>query len=696
MKNLIQRFIKICPKTGKIKGLRSLKGIARIFLPLIGLLALIWIVFRVSTKPSRIEYPCVKAAMPFASGFIAYVTGLILSALIFIKAKKLFQTANYWIASLLFVAGLGVTVLFQGLDQSTEASIKTFTPPVHEPYGNAKGIFPGRVVWIHNPDATNENCTLTQNYDGVTNENDNGWFLNKNNNQAVIDAMLSKGLQGLTGELSDTAAWHAIFKFYNNNNGKGETSYQPNEKIFIKTNCTSSWGGNFNTNNLSKIDSRFNQWFQISETSPQIVLAVLRQLIDTLGISQENIYVGDPMKHSYKHSYDLWNNEYPNIHYLDHDANYSALGREQALMGDSAVIFYSDSGKILRTEVWSPGNPGTDDPAYDDRIYKIFEETDYIINIPMLKGHRRAGITAFAKNHFGSHTRDNASHLHNGLVWPQELVEGGSHREGYGLYRVQVDLMGHKILGGKNLLYLMDALWSADHELASPKKFQSAPFNGDWMSSIFLSLDPVAIESVGYDFLQSEFTDERDNSDEAGQYIQMNGVEDYLHQTADPANWPDSILGADDIKYPFAGYDPEGDGTLLASLGTHEHWNNPDDKQYSRNLGTGDGIELYVPTFVSVENTSPKTPEEFILFNNYPNPFNPSTTIKFQLKEGSNVKLSVYDVAGKVIDVILNNEYKPSGTYEVKYRAERLSSGVYFLLMEAGRYSKTIKMVYMK
>ena len=48
-------------------------------------------------------------------------------------------------------------------------------------------------------------------------------------------------------------------------------------------------------------------------------------------------------------------------------------------------------------------------------------------------------------------------------------------------------------------------------------------------------------------------------------------------------------------------YDPEGDGTRLASLGVHEHWNNPTDKQYSRNLGTGNGIELVVPSLRSAD-----------------------------------------------------------------------------------------------
>ena len=64
-------------------------------------------------------------------------------------------------------------------------------------------------------------------------------------------------------------------------------------------------------------------------------------------------------------------------------------------------------------------------------------------------------------------------------------------------------------------------------------------------------------------------------------FPQMRGADDYLHQAADSTNWPAGIK-----------YDPDSTGVHIFSLGVHEHWNNPVDKQYSRNLGTGNGIEL--------------------------------------------------------------------------------------------------------
>jgi hypothetical protein len=181
----------------------------------------------------------------------------------------------------------------------------------------------------------------------------------------------------------------------------------------------------------------------------------------------------------------------------------------------------------------------------------------------------------FAKTHFGSHTREDAKHLHGGLI---EINSDGSNRRSeYGLYRVMVDIMGHKLLGEKNLIYIMDALYTSEMEVNQPDKWQKKPWNDSWTSSIFFSQDPVAIESVGFDFLYYEY----DGSNGLDAFPHYGAVDDYLHQAASSENWPEDIT-----------YDPENDGTEIQSLGVHEHWNNPIDMQYSRNLGIDDGIEL--------------------------------------------------------------------------------------------------------
>lgn len=666
MKKLFAKFVRICPKSGEFKGFRKTEGIYKVLFPVIGFAALIWVVYRVSTKPSRLSYPCVKAAMPFASGFLGYVFIFLVGTAAFIKSKKkLFTSPVFYIAAFLLSGLMGAYVF----ENSTVVLTKNAIVEANAPMGEAVGIFPGRVVWVHNPDATNENCTP----DAV----DHGWFMPENNDQEVIDIMVSSAIQKLTGEATDSASWDAVFKFHNNTvRAKGQVGYVSGEKIFIKTNATSSWGGNFSTKTLAKTN---NQYYGISETSPGVVLSVLKQLVNVVGVAETDIYIGDPMKHIYKHDYDYWHSEFPGVHYLDHDG-YTNLGREKIATGGSATIHYSDNGAILRPNVWSVASTGSEDTVYGDDLYKIFEDAEYMINIPMLKGHKRAGVTMFAKNHFGSHTRGDASHLHNGLIAPTEM-ENGIPRAGYGLYRVQVDIMSSKYLGKKNLLYLMDALWATDHELGTPLKWQMAPFNDDWMSSVFASLDPVAIESVGYDFLRSEYTIERG----AGTYAQMDGVDDYLHQAADSANWPEGIK-----------YDPDCTGVLFASLGVHEHWNNAADMEYTRNLGTGDGIELLkVDNIVSVENSQNEIVSGYSLTQNYPNPFNPATKISYTLPEASEISLKVFDILGKEITTLYSGKQN-AGKHTIDFKPENLSSGTYIYRLETNKNVISKKMMFIK
>lgn len=89
------------------------------------------------------------------------------------------------------------------------------------------------------------------------------------------------------------------------------------------------------------------------------------------------------------------------------------------------------------------------------------------------------------------------------------------------------------------------------------------------------------------------------------------------------------------------------------------------------------------------------TPERYYLSNNYPNPFNPSTTIKYQIPELSYVTLKVYDVLGNEVATLVD-EYKPAGIYEITWHPEGLVSGVYFYQMKADEFIQTKKMLLLK
>jgi len=92
--------------------------------------------------------------------------------------------------------------------------------------------------------------------------------------------------------------------------------------------------------------------------------------------------------------------------------------------------------------------------------------------------------------------------------------------------------------------------------------------------------------------------------------------------------------------------------------------------------------------------------DEFKLYQNYPNPFNPTTKIRFTIpsnvkSETSNVSLKVYDVLGNEI-VVLVNEEKPSGSYELTFGVTALPSGVYFYQLRAGNFVETKKMILLR
>lgn len=106
-------------------------------------------------------------------------------------------------------------------------------------------------------------------------------------------------------------------------------------------------------------------------------------------------------------------------------------------------------------------------------------------------------------------------------------------------------------------------------------------------------------------------------------------------------------------------------------------------------------IESKSKTFVLKKSTSPQTPTEFLLFPAYPNPFNPVTTIQYSVPDLSEVNISIFDVQGRLIETIVNEELSP-GNYSIWWDASSYSSGVYFYSIEAGQFRDMKKMVLVK
>jgi hypothetical protein len=103
-----------------------------------------------------------------------------------------------------------------------------------------------------------------------------------------------------------------------------------------------------------------------------------------------------------------------------------------------------------------------------------------------------------------------------------------------------------------------------------------------------------------------------------------------------------------------------------------------------------------IDTFtIGIKPISNYIPENFLLYQNYPNPFNPATNIKFDLPKSTLVKIKIYDILGKEIETLVNENLLP-GSYKIDWNASQYPSGIYFYKMETANYVETKRMILMK
>lgn len=287
-----------------------------------------------------------------------------------------------------------------------------------------------------------------------------------------------------------------------------------------------------------KVNLNDNGGSNIIDATPQSVYALLHQLIDIMQVPQNNITVYDAQRRGISAIYDYMQPLYPEVNYQ----NWGGFVPD--------VVHYS-------SEITDKGSMNLARAAY---------EADYMINMALMKRHSeptdkwrdsagQTGITSTGKNQFGSLEKVPPLHF---------SIRDWSSFRGMGTYNCIVDLMAHERIGG-NTLYIVDAMYVNPKHNGHAVRFKRAPFNNGWTSSFLASNDQVAIESVVLDFIYSELP------------LPAN-ADNFLHEAANIGNPPSGIAYA---------------GKKLVSLGVHEHWNNPEQRMYSRNLGTGKGIELY-------------------------------------------------------------------------------------------------------
>lgn len=402
--------------------------------------------------------------------------------------------------------------------------------PRHEPYGTGLGAQPGRVVWAYDPQSVD--------WDG-----EGYWWELSHFDETAIQRMVNEGIAKLAGETDVQAGWNSLFTAHNAERRR-EGGYQAGQKIAIKVNMNGAGAYGDDTKGETRE----------SYTNPVLLKTLLLSLVGEAGVSPEMITVYDAGRIIPDYVQELCGQGIlAGVQFQYRDL----LGEHDARPDLDAPV------------VWSQDVSGE-----TNYLPTCVTGADYLINLANLKGHVY-GITLTAKNHYGSILNSNrmrapeAAGIHRYLT--QNRMEA---------YTVLVDLMSNYELGGKTMLYMLDGIICAPGEsvpvTGENSRWQQAPFNHDYTSSIFLSQDPVALDSVGADFLMNEPTVTSRN-----RALKDNpNVENYLHEAGLVANAPSGTIYLN------------GSGETMKNLGVHEHWNNSVDKQYSRNLGKEYGIEL--------------------------------------------------------------------------------------------------------
>lgn len=541
---------------------------ARLGSSILGLGALLWFLIRVIPKPSRASYPCQRAAFPIASAFVLWTCGSVAGIFSVTGMRRLvlhYRWAAVGLSALTLMAGGSWMAHSRSADAAAIATRYDFQPKQRNvPLGTARGVYPGRVVWVRDPKAAHWAGTLGSPADQ--------WWMDSSTDQPRVDAMLSRTLLQLTGASTDDEAWKVIFTYYNTEKrGLAKTGYRSGEIVAVKV--------NLNNSAVKGPGDYVN-------VSPQVALAMVRQLVNHAHVPAADIIVYDAQRPVYPALLTKVWSEFKDVRFVQHDPpdaaqpKNAAYGNYHGLEGAQWVEGVSYSANTYHDAKFIP--------------QQIMDAT-YLVNVALLKAHSypyaaaeggdegQTGITMTGKNNFGS--IKGTPELHAAINTNQQATPHA--------YSPIVDLSASPNLGAKTILYVLDGLYCARRHQSYALHFPNAPFNNrvepyanpDWPSSILASLDGVALDSVGLDILLSQTKNNLDQNNHPRIMIREN-ADDYLQEEAL-------------ADHPPSGAAYRQGGKQVASLGVTEHWNDDVSRQYSRNQDPkrGKGIELlYLPT----------------------------------------------------------------------------------------------------
>lgn len=395
---LLQRF----------KTLIGRSAISKLMFFVLGISSTIWFLVRVIPKPQRAAYPCMKAAAPLMSAFVIYLLTLSGSAVALRKAKNHLKKARYiYAVSFFMISVICILLFFANKTEVASATTVDINSVIsNSPIGVDRCIFPGRVVWVFDPEVAT--------WDG----SNKYWWDEKSTSQTEAGKMLTSVLTTLTGKNTEGKAWDALFKNFNKTKHNSENGYLPKQKIAVKIN---------QNNTLNHADTTG------LNATPQLVYALIQSLTKEAGVPQKNITIFDASRFIGDNIFNKCHKDFPEVQFVD---NEGGDGRIISTYVDNAIPYSVDNGKLAKG------------------LATCAVEADYLINMALLKGHIGQGVTLCGKNFYGATSID-----HN---WRKNAHDNFEQdRQGKDKYMTFTDFLGHKDLGGKTLLFMIDGFYGA-------------------------------------------------------------------------------------------------------------------------------------------------------------------------------------------------------------------------------------------
>ena len=504
----------------------------------IGIASLFWLILKTGRKPSRIAYPCQQTALANIGIFLVPPVALMAyqcrTWLRRIATPKLLFGVMLSGVLLGAVSG-GWWGYKQYQIQSYYQQLRLngpFGKPIMAAAGAAAVTYlsiphamalpsPHRVVSVHDTDATSWTFSCTSSGTCAEYYGDDAYV-----DQDVVDQMVVSGMKALTGEDTVDDAWDAILP-----------AYQPGEVVAIKV--------NFNDSIMGGGTSGYGDNDAYVDALPQIINSIIDGLT-SIGVSEDDIWIFDVSRYitdRFRARID-----YASVRYFDRYGNGADVA---AAAFDSTDL----SAAVVFTDTAYSGSHSVSD---------VLVDADYLINVPIMKRHGGAGITLALKNHLGSingfysggHTMHNYIYLGNGSYDSDS--------------NPMVDISLNANIMDKTVLVIGDALyggWSSNN--TPPERWDS--FGDDSPNMLFFGADPVAVDSVMFDYLDREgYVNPKSEdifiiaaNEGIGVHERWNNDTDRVYQTIDYVE----IEGADPDPDPDPGPDPDTQNSSNSSSG---------------------------------------------------------------------------------------------------------------------------------